>query len=100
MCAAWASTYRSNSRTAVCSCQSNGCIGDRRSTGRSHPCLMPGTCWSKGGTAAQQRHAGDGCQRPLVPRSRCPPRLMPGVRLLPTIIVRCSVTLQGGDICQ
>lgn len=24
--------------------------------------------------------AGDGCQRPLVPRSRCPPRLTPGVR--------------------
>jgi len=24
--------------------------------------------------------AGDGCQRPLVPRSRCPPRLTPSVR--------------------
>jgi hypothetical protein len=24
-------------------------------------------------------HAGDGVQRPLVPRSRFPPRLMPGV---------------------
>jgi hypothetical protein len=31
-------------------------------------------------TCAQQGHAGDGEQRPLVPRSRCSPRLMPGVR--------------------
>ena len=30
--------------------------------------------------ATQQRRAGDGCQRPLVPRSRCPPRLTPSVR--------------------
>ena len=29
---------------------------------------------------AEQRRAGDGGQRPLVPRSRCPPRLTPGVR--------------------
>src|SRR5262249_53509261 len=29
-------------------------------------------------------HAGDGFQRPLVPRSRCSPRLMPSVRLQPT----------------
>jgi len=27
----------------------------------------------------QPRRAGDGCQRPLVPRSRCPPRLTPSV---------------------
>ena len=53
----------------------------------------PGRCprgwrWSVPGTpgrprrspAPQQRHAGDGGQRPLVPRSRCPPRLMPSVR--------------------
>jgi hypothetical protein len=26
---------------------------------------------------AEPRRAGDGCQRPLVPRSRCPPRLTP-----------------------
>jgi hypothetical protein len=31
--------------------------------------------------AAQQGGAGDGKQRPLVPRSRCLPRLTPGVRL-------------------
>jgi len=30
--------------------------------------------------------AGDGCQHPLVPRSRCPPRLTPGVGLLSTFI--------------
>jgi hypothetical protein len=30
--------------------------------------------------APNARHPGDGDQRPLVPRSRCPPRLMPGVR--------------------
>ena len=30
--------------------------------------------------ATQQKRAGDGCQRPLVPRSRCPPRLTPSVR--------------------
>ena len=30
---------------------------------------------------AEQWPAGDGCQRPLVPRSRCPPRLTPSVRL-------------------
>src|SRR5438128_10509607 len=33
---------------------------------------------------AEQRRAGDGCQRPLVPRSRCPPRLTPSVRPLAT----------------
>jgi hypothetical protein len=36
-------------------------------------------CWG-GGLNKYQRHAGDGGQHPLVPRSRCPPRLMPGVR--------------------
>ncbi len=46
-------------------------------------------------TCAQQGHAGDGEQRPLVPRSRCPPRLMPGVRLLETERVQPSnATLQ------
>jgi hypothetical protein len=33
-------------------------------------------------TCAQQGHPGDGEQRPLVPRSRCSPRLMPGVSQL------------------
>ena len=32
------------------------------------------------GCRAEPRHAGDGCQRPLVPRSRFQPRLMPSVR--------------------
>jgi hypothetical protein len=36
--------------------------------------------WSTG-RPAEPRRAGDGCQRPLVPRSRCLPRLTPGVRL-------------------
>jgi hypothetical protein len=35
--------------------------------------------WSTG-RPAEPRRAGDGCQRPLVPRSHSPPRLMPGVR--------------------
>jgi len=51
-----------------------------------HP---PGWWWSVAGrpgpprlySAPQPRRAGDGGQRPLVPRSRCPPRLTPGVRL-------------------
>jgi len=30
----------------------------------------------------QLRRAGDGCQRPLVPRSRCQQRLTPSVRRL------------------
>jgi len=29
---------------------------------------------------AEPWRAGDGCQRPLVPRSRCQPRLTPSVR--------------------
>jgi hypothetical protein len=33
--------------------------------------------WSTG-RPAEPRRAGDGCQRPLVPRSRCLPRLTPG----------------------
>jgi hypothetical protein len=33
------------------------------------------------GCRADPRHAGDGFQRPLVPRSRFQPRLMPSVRL-------------------
>jgi hypothetical protein len=32
------------------------------------------------GGRAEPRHAGDGFQRPLVPRSRSQPRLMPSVR--------------------
>ena len=32
--------------------------------------------------APQPGRAGDGCQRPLVPRSRCQPRLTPSVRRL------------------
>jgi len=32
-----------------------------------------------GQTYAEPRRAGDGYQRPLVPRSRCPPRLTPSV---------------------
>jgi hypothetical protein len=35
---------------------------------------------------AQQGGAGDGKQRPLVPRSRCLPRLTPGVRLLLQVV--------------
>ena len=49
---------------------------------RSRSCtawLMQGTVRALGVSPAQQRHAGDGVQRPL--RSRFPPRLMPGVRL-------------------
>ena len=34
--------------------------------------------WSTG-RPAEPRRAGDGCQRPLVPRSRCLPRLPRGV---------------------
>jgi hypothetical protein len=42
-------------------------------------------------------HASDGGQRPLVPRSRCPPRLMPGVRLLEAgiLIQRYEVEAPG-----
>ena len=42
------------------------------------------TYGSVGGRVGNHRlyPAGDGVQRPLVPRSRFPPRLMPGVRLL------------------
>jgi hypothetical protein len=36
--------------------------------------------WSTG-RPAEPRRAGDGCQRPLVPRSRCLPRLTPGVAM-------------------
>ena len=35
--------------------------------------------WSTG-RPAEPRRAGDGCQRPLVPRSRFQPRLTPSVR--------------------
>ena len=44
----------------------------------------------------QPWHAGDGCQRPLVPRSRCPPRLRPSVSA-PSKAWRF---LQGGSPCQ
>jgi len=33
------------------------------------------------GVIAEHRRAGDGCQRPLVPRSCWQPRLTPSVRL-------------------
>src|SRR5712691_6496909 len=36
-------------------------------------------CWG-GGLHKYQGFAGDGCQRPLVPRSRASPRLKPSVR--------------------
>ena len=39
--------------------------------------------WSTG-CPAEPRRAGDGCQRPLVPRSRCLPRLTPGVSQRPS----------------
>jgi hypothetical protein len=35
----------------------------------------------RGGPVAKHGFAGDGKQRPLVPRSRCLPRLKPSVRL-------------------
>ena len=41
-----------------------------------------GKAMSGAPTCAQQGHAGDGEQRPLVPRSRSSPRLTPSVRLL------------------
>src|SRR5438093_7064289 len=37
-------------------------------------------CGGIGRVIADPTRTGDGCQRPLVPRSRCPPRLTPGVR--------------------
>ncbi len=42
-----------------------------------------------GGLNHYQGHAGDGLQRPLVPRSRCPPHLKPGVRLLKLHCMHC-----------
>ena len=48
---------------------------------------------------AQQGHAGDGKQRPLVPRSGCSPRLMPSVDMTSDVkswvkifyvFIRCS----------
>lgn len=44
------------------------------------PCQV-GAFSLKAGLYTYKRHAGDGLQRPLVPRSRFPPRLMPGVGL-------------------
>jgi hypothetical protein len=59
-------------------------------------------------TCAQPRPAGDGEQRPLVHRSRCSPRLMPGVRLqfilnLKTnkgsgIIIRLALLVREGSV--
>jgi hypothetical protein len=37
--------------------------------------------WVKGSPWHKQSGAGNGFQRPLVPRSRFPPRLIPSVRL-------------------
>ena len=46
-----------------------------------HEAPVGGKAMSGARPCAQQGHAGDGEQRPLVPRSRCSPRLMPSVRL-------------------
>jgi hypothetical protein len=39
---------------------------------------------------SQRRHAGDGVQRPLLRRSRCSPRLMPGVRVCRDKPAQCA----------
>ena len=57
-------------------------------------CTLP----CRGRACAEQGHAGDCKQRPLVPRSRCSPRLMPGVRRRRTRErqeIGCALTLWG-----
>ena len=56
--------------------------------------LLPayhGGMW-RGGLNKYQRRASDGCQRPLVPRFRCQPRLTPSVRFLSHVNVVCVKT--------
>src|SRR6266699_4549134 len=48
--------------------------------GKPHVRICGGAGWATTGST----RTGDGGQRPLVPRSRCQPRLKPGVRCLVT----------------
>src|SRR5262249_42087685 len=63
------------SRAAACIFVIRGCMFLLSLTATCQVCTLS----LKAGLYTYKGGAGDGCKRPLVPRSRCSPRLMPGV---------------------